>query len=448
LHLSRSIDFQTQGEDVQAASELERAVEIGLHNAEAYFNLGLLLHSSESDKAVTYLQQSVKHPDFSLASYLLLAQFHQQHGAIKEAANEYLQALALADSESVKPSQKDELKQLYEPIVESQTQETDESSLKGLCEAISKQLLRKDWRAFLKTARQQLPQPPPNSPPLPLATLLIETRGGEVVESLLAIRKLTADGYYRSAMEEAFYAISSAPTYLPLHAQMAEILAKEGRIQDAVDKFMLAAELYNLRGETGQAIQLLSRVSKIAPMDLSIRSKLIEWYSLQGKVTESLQQYIELGDIYYRLAELDMARQTYLAGLKVAQESKSNRSQVIQFLNKVGDIDTQRFDWRNAIRIYEQLRTLQPEEASYRMKLMDLNFRVGQTSTAIAEMDGYLTILSNTGRLNEAVKFCKDLLTDHPDQNEIRMRYGELLYQTAARDEALGELEKPCRGSS
>jgi len=61
-------------------------------------------------------------------------------------------------------------------------------------------------------------------------------------------------------------------------------------------------------------------------------------------------------------------------------------------------------------------------------------------------MDGYLTILSNTGRLNEAVKFCKDLLTDHPDQNEIRMRYGELLYQTAARDEALGELEKALQG--
>jgi tetratricopeptide (TPR) repeat protein len=446
LHLSRAIDFQTQGDETQASAELERAIEIGLHQPEAYFDLGLLLNSTNQDKALTYLQQSVRHPDFCLASYLLLAKIHEQKGAYQESVVEYLHALALADGQSVEADQTDELRQLYEPIIESQSQQTDEKQLKVLCEEIAKQLLRKDWRAFLKTARQQLPPPLPGNNPLPLVTLLIETKGGKVVESLAEMRQLSAEGYQRSAMEEAFYAIPNAPTYLPLHAQMGEILAKEGRIQDAIDKFMLTSELYNLRGETNQAIQLLNRVSQIAPMDLSVRSKLIELYSLRGKLNESLQQYVILGDIYYHLAELDTARQTYLAGLKLAQESKGNRPWVIKIIAKVADIDIQRFDWRNAIRMYEQLRTLQPEEPSARAKLIDLNLRLGQTSTAMTELESYLSLLNNTGSQTEAVNFCQGLVEEHPDQSEIHQRFGELLTNAGNLKEATAELEKALQG--
>ena len=97
---------------------------------------------------------------------------------------------------------------------------------------------------------------------MPVATMLIETKGGKVVESLAYIRLLSDEGSYRSAMEVAYDSIASAPTYLPLHAQMAEVLAKEGRLQDAVDKVMVTAMLFDLRGETAQAIQLLIRGSR------------------------------------------------------------------------------------------------------------------------------------------------------------------------------------------
>lgn len=446
LHLSRAIDFQTQGEEEQACAELERAVGIGLQKPEAYFDLGLLLHATDPEKALVYLQQSVRHPDFSLASYLLLANIHEQSGNYQEAAIEYLRALALADAESVEPDQVNDLRQLYEPIIESQSQQTDQVQQKELSEEISRQLLRRDWRAFLKNARQQLPQSQPGGTPLPLVTLLIETKGGRVVESLAEIRRLAAQGHYRAAMEEAFYAIPDAPTYLPLHAQMGEVLAKEGRIQDAIDKFMLSAELYNLRGETGQAIQLLDRISLIAPMDLSIRNKLIELYTIQGKTEKTLQQYIELGDIYYRMAELDMARQTYLLGLKIARESKGNRTWVLQIIAKVADIDIQRLDLRNAIRMYEQLRTLQPEDAPTRAKLIDINLRLGQTDQAMSELDSYRSLLGNTGRLEEAVKFFKGLTEEHPEQADIHQHFGELLTNTGNKGEAITELEKALEG--
>lgn len=445
LHLSRAIDFQTQGDETKAAAELERAVGIGLRKPEAYFDLGYLLSSTEPDKAATYLQQSVHNPDFALGSYLILAKIHSDQEKLPEATNDYLHALALADSTTVDPLQGDELQQLYIEIIESQ-QQSDKKFMRTLCTEIEKELMRGDWRDFLMKARTQLPPPLPGGTPIPLVNLLIETRGGRVVESLADIRRLAEQGLYRSAMEEAFYAIPEAPLYLPLHSQMGEVLAREGRIQEAIEKFLLTSRLYDLRGETNQAVQLLSRVSQIAPMDLTVRNKLIEFYRIQGRTNETLQQYSDLGDIYYRMAELDSARQTYLEGLKLAQESKGTREWVIKTLAKVADIDIQRFDWRNAIRMFENLRTLQPEEAAPRLKLIDLNLRLNQNATAISELESYLSFLANTGSEDQAAAFCKSVIDEHPEQYEVRERYGDLLAKAGDQKGAMEQLELALEG--
>ena len=157
LHLSKAIDSQTQAVLDQAAVELERAIESGLKAPEAYFDMGYLLLETDPEKSQRFLQQSMRHPDFSLASYLLIAQIHHKSGKFAEAVKEYLGGLALADASVIDSEQADELLQLYEVIVDAQVQITDEEQLRTLCETVANQLLRKDWRKFLLTARGQLP---------------------------------------------------------------------------------------------------------------------------------------------------------------------------------------------------------------------------------------------------------------------------------------------------
>lgn len=441
LHLSKAIDSQTQAVFDQAAVELERAIESGLKAPEAYFDMGFLLFETDPDKSLRFLQQSLRHPDFRLASYLLIAQIHHKRGMLAEAVKEYLGGLALADASVIDPEQSNELLQLYEVIVESQAQISDQEQLRTLCETLSDQLLRKDWREFLLTAREQLPPTLPGNPPLPVATMLIETKGGKVVESLANVRQLSDEGRLRSAMEVAFDSIASAPTYLPLHAQMAEVLAKEGRLQDAVDKIMVTSVLYDLRGETAQAIQLLTRGSQIAPMDIAIRSKLIDYYKIQGRTEAALQQFLDLGNVYYQLAELDMSKQALLSGLKLAQESKGMRDWIVKFLAKIADIDVQRFDWRNAIRMLEQLRTLKPEDSTTRAQLIDLHIKLGQMNMAVSELSAYLSLMENTGRLAEAIRFAQEINTEHPDQLELREVLADLLIHNNKIKEAVKELE-------
>ena len=224
LHLGQAIESQTQGQNAQAEEELGRAVEAGLDNPAANFDLGLLKTDLDENKALGYLQKSVKNPEFALASYLLIGQIYEQEQHLSEAASAYLRALSLADAQTVPSHQADSIRQVYEPLIEFQSRQNHGEDLEKICRNVSSQLLRKDWRSYLKVARQQLPQQEENGLPLPLAEMFLETQGGKVVESLAHIRKLTQEHKFRSATEEAYRTLQEAPTYLPLHVQIGDIL--------------------------------------------------------------------------------------------------------------------------------------------------------------------------------------------------------------------------------
>jgi len=420
LHLSQAIDYQTSGQDDRAAIELESAVELGMEQPSCFYVLGLILRAKSPQKALKYLERSVKNPDYELASHLLIADTLYGLGQFKEASAAALKALQIADTKSVPDEQADELSQLYEPIFESQTHVTKEEDLQYLYQVINKQLERPDWRDYLKAARKQLPLQPEGSPPLPLAELLLETTNSQVVESLGLIRRLTAEGKYRTAMEEAYRALTFAPTYLPLHIQMGELLVTEGRLMEAVEKFLLVSNLYNLRGDTSQAVRLLQRISKMAPMDMQVRNTLIGLYKTSGRVDDALGQYMDLANTYYLLADLESARHTYEEALALSKQSSTPRQWVVRILSKMADLEVQSLDFKSAVRIFEQIRSLQPQEITPRTMLIDLHLRTGQTNAALAEMEDYLKLLEGAHQPSRASQFLDELLKDRPENPIIQ----------------------------
>ena len=94
---------------------------------------------------------------------------------------------------------------------------------------------------------------------------------------------------------------------------------------------------------------------------------------IRGDVDEAINEYLEVADIYYRLAELDMARKTYTDALRVVQQANADRSWNVHILQRMADIDMQRLDWKQALRVYEQLRSLTPDDEFVRKQLVDLN---------------------------------------------------------------------------
>lgn len=441
--LGQAIDLQTRGNDEEAADTLERALSAGMDNPAAYFDLAILRSQNEDhyDNVVRFLQHAVKHTDFALGSRLVLGQTLQKMGHLQDAVKEFLEALKIADSAVVPQENADLLMQMYEPLIETQSTETNEEILQRLCENISELIIQPDWRDKLIQAREQLPSSN-GGPPVPLAEILTEGGSSEVVSSLSSIHQLAERGMVRSAMEEAFIALTHAPTYLPLHTFVAELLIRQDRLDDALVKLKIIAQTYNSRGESMQAMGLYRRITQLAPMDLPARQLLIDQLIDRGQMDDALNEHMNLADAYYRLAELDMSRKTYKNALRMAQQYNMDRSWSVEILHQMADIDLQRLDWRQALRVYEQIRTLEPDDERAPVQLINLNNRLGQEAQAKTELNNYLTHLETQNKQDEITAFLEKLAQNNPDRAFIQSQLADLYISLNRNADAIDQLDR------
>jgi tetratricopeptide (TPR) repeat protein len=441
-YLGQAIDAQTHHQDEEAAVALERAMETGFSHPAVYFLLGALRSKSDRlESALRHLQHAVQHKDFGLAARLIIGDILKHLGRYSDAVVSYLEALKEADSAVVPQEQVDSIRQLYEPLIEAASSETDTDASLKLCNNIADLLLRPNWRERIREARKQLPQSEKGDFAVPLAEILIQTESSKALEAIGRVHELARMGKMRSAMDEAFQALNYAPTYLPLHTLIGDLLIREGRTEEAISKYNVIAQAYSVRGEAEQATNFLRRVIKLAPMDLSARTNLIDQLIARGKVDEAINEYLELADIYYRLAELDMARKTYATALRQAQQSNADRTWNIRILQRMADIDLQRLDWRRAVRVFEQIRTLRPDDEEVRARLVDLNLRLGRKEQAFSELENYVSYLAGSGKNEDAVKFIESVIEEHSDTIELRRFLADAYIRIGKNEEAIAELD-------
>jgi tetratricopeptide (TPR) repeat protein len=407
-----------------------------------YFNLGYLRAKSERlESAVRHLTHSVKHNDYALGSRLLLGEILFKKGDVKPAASEYLEALKLADAMTVSAEESDAINQLYEPLIESQQNQNDDTVNRRVCDNVSKMLMRVDWRDQIHKTREQMRKTQEGGAPIPLAEVVLQAQSSSVIESINRIHQLARMGTLRSAMDEAYDALQHAPTYLPLHTLMGDLLIQDGRTEDAIAKFSVVAHAYSVRGEVAQATKLLRRVIQIAPMDLSARTRLIDQLVARGQVDEAINEYLELAEIYYRLAELDMARKTYTTALRLVQQANADRQWNVRILQRMADIDMQRLDWKQGVRVFEQIRTLRPDDQGSRKQLIELYMNMGQQSQAMAELESFIAYLDSNSKSNDALPFLEDLIKEHEDLLIFRRVLAEQLHRLGRTDEAVSQLD-------
>jgi len=439
LHLSEAIDAQTRENEKVAIDELERAIESGFDDPAVYFDLGFMLSKTDQqENALRRLQQSVKHTDYELAARLLSGKVLRRLNRLKQASAEYLEALKVADVSVMASDKADMIRQLYEPLIESVGRDNDAQAQVKLCNNVEEMLMRANWRKHLLTMRSEMPGG--GDQLLPIAEIIIQAQSSQVIQAMNTVNELARANFLRSAMDEAFHTLTYAPTYLPLHILIGELLIRDGRTADAITKFTMVANSYSVRGEGAQATNILKRIIQLSPMDLTSRNHLIEQLTARGEVNDAINEYMELADIYYRLAELDLARKAYTTALRLAGQPNANRNWSIKILQQMADIDMQRLDWRQAIRVYEQIRTLKPDDFGVRENLIELNLRLGQAPQAQAELESFVAYLESNKR-EEIMPFLQKLLEEHDDQAMIHRIFADQLHKNGHTTEAITRLD-------
>lgn len=245
----------------------------------------------------------------------------------------------------------------------------------------------------------------------------------------------------RSAMEEAYFAIQFAPTYLPLHTFMGELLLKQEHIKEAIEKFSTIAQTYRARGETLHAVKVLQRLIKAAPMDLDARMQLITLHEEMNRYDKAIKEKVNLAGVYYNLADLTRAREVYLAAYQLAQSTGSSRELSIEILHNLADIELQSLDWKQAEEIYEQIRSIKPDDPQAAEKVIELKLRLGDDRQVQEELKTYLSFMDTNGDNQSALSFIMKLMEDYPDRLDFREIKAGLLLKEGNSEAAIQEYD-------
>lgn len=440
LHLSQVIDFQVRGEFNRAADELKRAMDAGLAHTAADFDIGyLLIKCGRTEPGARYIQKAVKHPQFSLAVRLLLGEYAFHREDYKQSVGHYLEALRIADMQVVSPKHSIELSQLYDPLIETFIRK-EVPALKDISENIHALLMQPGWKKGLIQARNQLSEQQIGSI-RPVAEILAESRSGQLIDAIGKVRNYENQGLFRAAMDQAYCAIDLAPTYLPLHRLMGDILVKQGNIPAGLSKYQAVAKAYTSRGDTQQAIILYRSILELAPTDLLTRNRLISQLVAADQVESAVQEYMNLAEVYYRQADFSTSRKIYSDALRIAHQNHVDRSLRVSILHRIGDIDMQSLEWRQALRVYEQIRTLEPKDQKARCRLVELNLRLNQEKQAFLELDQYVDYLMESRQPEAAIGFLQNLVNENPNQIPIRRRLADLFRSVGRKQEAVTQLD-------
>jgi tetratricopeptide (TPR) repeat protein len=161
-----------------------------------------------------------------------------------------------------------------------------------------------------------------------------------------------------------------------------------------------------------------------------------------GRIEQSLEHFLALGETHYQLAQVDKARETYQEALRLVPQADDSESWKMRILRLLADIDMQRFDWRRALSAYKELRQLDPEDEVTAITLIGLYFRVGQAVNAVKELDRYLNQLVKSGRGTKVVAILEDMVNQRPFDANLVDRLSRLYLQQKRNQDAIELLDR------
>jgi tetratricopeptide (TPR) repeat protein len=274
-----------------------------------------------------------------------------------------------------------------------------------------------------------------------LAEVLAVPSADAILSAVSLSQEYMKRGALAAATEICYQAIESTPTYLPLHLRLAEIFVQDERVEDAVAKYQAVADLYQVREETRQAIGVYKRVLRLIPMDVVVRSRLIDLLISSGEIDQALEQYLALADGYYQLAQVSKALEKYTEALRLVPRASDEEKWQLRLLRKMTDVLMRRGSWREAADLYEQIVALAPDDERARLHLIDLYFKLGRAKQADEQVVSMLNMYRTQGKSERALALLQEAVRLQPQQMSLRARVARAYVDAGMQEEAIHELD-------
>lgn len=437
----QAMEFQRQGIHDQAVAAYLRAAS-RLNHPALKLNLGvLLLLINKPAEAVKHLGEATTHPQLAAGALHALGKAYFLLGKQKQASRYLIQSLQAVDSIlTIDTDDPEDLATLYERLLMA-LEGRSEEAMAAINNRFVNLLEGKDWKQRVAETRRQLEETLRGEGEQGIVDILVAARSDKLTLSISMIDRFMRQNLMTLAMDEAHRAIEVSPTYLPVHIRMAEIMMREGRVRQAINKYNVVAKTYMARNENDRAASILSEVLEMAPLDISVRESLIELLEAESRWDEALDQYIDLADTYHQLGNFDQARDIFNDAEKLANKVSATPERIIHIKHRVADIDQMRLDMRRAQKTYEEIIQIVPtDERAHRM-LIDIHYRQANQVEAVKKLDQLLGIFARTKQVGKITHLLEELVTMYPNDTALRSRLAAIYRQMGRTDEAIKQLD-------
>jgi tetratricopeptide (TPR) repeat protein len=217
---------------------------------------------------------------------------------------------------------------------------------------------------------------------------------------LSAAEKYVQQGKMQNAIVEYEKVIKNDPKDLTVTNTVGDLYSRLGDADKATECFKTVGEAYATQGFTVKAIAMYKKISKLKP-SLEGVLKLAELYTQQGLFNDARAQYLQVAEEFLRTGELD-----------------------------------------NAVRIFQKILEMDPENVNMRVRLAEVYVRLGKKTEAWQIFSAAAETLRSRGSLSGVEELLQRMLTLDPGNSYALLMQGRNLIESGDGEAAIKSFEK------
>ncbi len=217
---------------------------------------------------------------------------------------------------------------------------------------------------------------------------------------LSAAEKFVQQGKLQNAIAEYEKVLKSDAKDLTVNNTIGDLYSRLGDSEKAIECFKKVGDAYAAQGFTVKGIAMYKKITKLQPsVDSSL--KLAELYTQQGLFNDARAQYLQVAEDFM----------------------------------KAGDLD-------HAVRLFQKVLEMDPENVPMRIKLAEVYVRLGKKTEAWEIFSAAAESLRSRGSLAAAEDILKRMLALDPGSSYVLLLRGKAALESDDPKSAIGYLEK------
>ena len=217
---------------------------------------------------------------------------------------------------------------------------------------------------------------------------------------LSAAEKYVQQGKMQNAIAEYEKVLKADPKDLTVTNTVGDLYSRLGEASKATECFKAVGDAYANQGFTVKAIAMYKKISKLQPSLESVL-KLAELYTQQGLFNDARAQYLQVAEEFLKSGELD-----------------------------------------NAVRIFQKILEMDPENTAMRIRLAEVYVRLGKKNEAWQIFSAAAETLRSKGSLPAAEEVLQRMLTLDPGNGYALLMQGRNLLEAGDAEAAIESLQK------